>query len=382
MKNKVYPYKIVLHTFYQFIVLNYILILSSDLYAQEQKNLINSTIESIDSMVSKSLQRDVGIIPAPSFNPSFGAGIAILPVFIFRPPGVDQATHPSTVQGLLFFNFTGSIMWGAKSTLYFNRNKFWLDFYMGYILRTLKFYGNNDFSTDQHIDIHFKGGASSFSFLSRIIPHFYIGPIINANYLQEKVDKLEEHKESPFLWYLTPGLKLSYDSRDDIFFPTSGWFSEFLYKQLIEHNNDPFKFDVVTLGVSNYAALNKSASMILANRLYSQIGDGTLPFHEKASPGASSILRGYIIGHYMDDSIISWQSEYRWMFSKRWGMVGFAGYGWLFDEPKNISESIGLPSIGAGLRYRLFTKFKINVALDVAFGRENANVYFSLSESF
>lgn len=343
---------------------------------------VKKTIGTIDSIVNTSLEKDIGIIPAPVFNPSFGTGIAVLPLFIYRPQGFDKETNPSTSQGILFVNFTGSYLLGAKQTLYLNRNRFWIDAYAGYASMKYKFYGNFDTSKDDYKMITFKGFVSNVSFLVLFKKHFYIGPIFSSNNLLEQVKDADVNFEEQSEWYHTPGLKLSYDSRDDIFYPVHGWFSSLAYEKLLQSRHHSYDFNKITVGVSQYSSLTANGDKVIATRVYSQLGIGDLPLHEMASPGASPILRGYITGNYLNSSIFSVQSEFRWMFTKRWGTVGFLGYGILFDQPNQISENLNLPSVGAGMRYRIFPKFKMNLALDVALGRKSANVYFSLSESF
>ncbi|MCU4173465.1 BamA/TamA family outer membrane protein [Carboxylicivirga sp. N1Y90] len=339
-------------------------------------------MDSIDSLVTTSLEKDVGIIPAPVFNPAFGAGIAVLPVFIYRPKGFHPETKPSTSQGIIYFNFTGRWLAGLKQTLYLNRNRFWIDAFAAYASMNFKLYNNITASKDDYREIKFEGFVSNLSFLVLARRHFYIGPIFSSNYLKQEEVGVSQPYQNEYHWYHTPGIKLSHDSRDDIFYPIEGWFSTLSFESLLPSKSYSYDFNKITAGISTYQKLDGNGDKIIASRLYTQLGIGDLPLHEMASPGASPILRGYITGHYLNSSIISLQSEYRWMFSDRWGTVGFLGYGWLFDQPNQIKENLGLYSIGAGIRYRFFQKFKINLALDVAFGRNSANVYFSLSESF
>lgn len=343
---------------------------------------IKKTMDTIDSLVTTSLEKDIGIIPAPVFNPAFGTGIAVLPVFVYRPKGFHPETHPSTSQGILFFNFTGSWLAGIKQTLYLNRNRFWIDIYAGYASMQFKLYNNINASKDDYKDIRFDGFVSNLSFLILARRHFYVGPIFSNNYLRQTEKNLQSLDQNKHNWFHTPGIKFSYDSRDNIFYPIQGWFSTLSFESLIPSKSYSYDFNKITAGLSTYQKLDAYGNKILASRAYTQLGIGDLPLHEMASPGASPILRGYITGHYLNSSIVSLQAEYRWMFTKRWGTVGFIGYGWLFDQPNQIKENIGLYSIGAGLRYRIFPKFKINMALDVALGRNSANVYFRLSESF
>ncbi|MBK3519660.1 BamA/TamA family outer membrane protein [Carboxylicivirga marina] len=355
---------------------------STHVSSQDTTNVFVKTLHNIDSLVTESLSSEGGIVPAPMFNPTMGTGIAVLPVYVYRIKGTHPETNPSTSQGILFFNFTGSFLAGAKQTLYFNRNKFWLDAYVGYASMTFENYIKG---SDKKETVQFKGFVSNVSFAFKVKEHFFLGPIMSNSYLLEELSEQfgSSGDNDNFYWYHVPGLKVSYDSRDNLFYPESGWFSSLSYETLIHNPSYSYNFDKIILGISNYQIISKDKSKLIATRFFGQAGIGKLPLHEMASPGASPILRGYITGNYLNSSMISVQSELRWMFNERWGAVGFAGYGWLFDEPRNIEDNISLPSIGTGVRYRIFPTFKINLGLDVAFGRDgSANVYFKLSESF
>ncbi|TRX70570.1 BamA/TamA family outer membrane protein [Carboxylicivirga sp. M1479] len=350
--------------------------------SQDSTNVFVKTLHSIDSLVTESLSSEGGIIPAPMFNPTMGTGIAVLPVYVYRLKGVHPETNPSTSQGILFFNLAGNFLVGAKQTLYFNRNKYWLDVYAGYSSMNFKHFYNN--GEDQE-EVQFDGFISSMSFAFKVKNNFFIGPMMSNNYLREELpDRYNPLRVSEeYYWYHVPGVKLAFDSRDNLFYPESGWFNTLTYETMIHNPANNFNFDKVTFGLANYQGISQKRDMLIASRLFSQLGMGLLPLHEMASPGASPVLRGYITGNYLNSSMVTVQTELRWMYSEKWGCVGFMGYGWLFDEPRTARDGITLPSIGAGIRYRIFPEFKINLGFDVAVGRDgSANVYLKMSESF
>nr|WP_321452016.1 BamA/TamA family outer membrane protein [uncultured Carboxylicivirga sp.] len=341
---------------------------------------IKKTINTIDSIVNTSLKRDIGVIPAPVFNSTYGNGIAVVPMAIYNHKKFSPETHPSTSQGILYTNFANSYIAGAKQTTYLNHNYFWLDAYVGYASIRYRFYDHPDVPKNDYTEIQYKGFVSNIMALVMVSKYFYVGPIFSSSHLLSKSDLLTGQDE--FEWYHIPGIKFSYDSRDDIFYPIHGWLGELSYTKLFDTKLYNYHFDKIKASISNYYSINHNGSKVLASKLYTQLGYGNLPIHEMASPGASPILRGYIPGNYINSSLISMQAEYRWMFAQRWGCVGFGGYGWLFDQPSEIKHHIGLPSVGAGMRYRIFPDFKINMAFDVAFGRNSWNWSFRLSESF
>src|SRR6185436_4051470 len=71
--------------------------------------------------------------------------------------------------------------------------------------------------------------------------------------------------------------------------------------------------------------LNKShEKKVLAVRASFNIATGNVPFEGQTVVGGDDI-RGYSEGKYRGDQVYTLQTEYRWNFYKRWGMVAFAG---------------------------------------------------------
>lgn len=360
-----------------------LLFLSLSCNGQDTTNVFAKTWKSIDSKIVDSKNSNFKVIPAPVFNPTFGTGIAVLPVYVFHKKGVSSETNPSILQGIIFISSSGSYLAGIKQTIYFNNNKYWLDSYAGYASMEFDFLIKNNTQKEK---VYFKGFISNASFSIKMNDHWFLGPMLSVNYLFEQLTKqayITNRPSKDFELYLVPGLKATHDSRDNIFYPQSGWLMSLSYESLIHNDSYIYNFDKIILRLSNYSKISREKDLILASHIFTQIGIGILPLHEMASAGESSILRGYHPGNYINDSMISTQCELRWMFKERWGTVAFIGYGWLFDEPRHIGRNIHLPSIGSGLRYRLFPSLKLNLGLDVAFGRDgNANVYVKISEAF
>jgi len=76
--------------------------------------------------------------------------------------------------------------------------------------------------------------------------------------------------------------------------------------------------------------------------------------------------------------------EYRLMFKKRdgelspHGIVGWLGVGTLGETVGEFGE--WLPSIGIG--YRLQVQPRMNLRLDIGFGKETMGFYFNFNEAF
>jgi hemolysin activation/secretion protein len=110
-------------------------------------------------------------------------------------------------------------------------------------------------------------------------------------------------------------------------------------------------------------------------------GSGNIPFIEQNAMEGRG-LRGYSKGKYRGDQLYMLQGEYRWTFWNNFGLVGFGGFGWLVDSPSEIDTHNILPSIGTGIRYMMAEKNRINIGMNIAWGRDDYQFQISFSEAF
>ena len=71
----------------------------------------------------------------------------------------------------------------------------------------------------------------------------------------------------------------------------------------------------------------------------------------------------------------------QWSFRPRWIFTGFAGVGEVAEDYGSFFSNF-LPAAGAGARFVLSPKHKLNLALDVGVGKHGAEFYFSIGEAF
>jgi hemolysin activation/secretion protein len=138
-------------------------------------------------------------------------------------------------------------------------------------------------------------------------------------------------------------------------------------------------YTIFQLGVNSYLTLKENH--ILAVRLHAKIGVGDVPFEEQAIM-AGTDLRGYTSGKYRADQKYTLQAEYRWAFAKRFGIVAFAGFGYVADKISEIQLGDVLPSAGVGFRYMMIPEYRINIGVDFAVGKDDTAFYFRITEAF
>ena len=178
------------------------------------------------------------------------------------------------------------------------------------------------------------------------------------------------------------GPVLTYDTRDNIHYPSSGTLLEikgFFKPKAWGNEND---YAVGDAAVNHFIPL--SEKHILAFRGYGRTGTENTPYSDKSRLGQSSDLRGFKSGEISGRTLLSGQVEYRWQFTERWGAVAFGGLAKLWDE--NLEDLITKDiyySGGVGIRYMINTDQKLNFRVDVAVGNgDNKGIYVGIREAF
>jgi outer membrane translocation and assembly module TamA len=93
-------------------------------------------------------------------------------------------------------------------------------------------------------------------------------------------------------------------------------------------------------------------------------------------------LRGFSATDYLGRVSASAQLEARWQMSRRWGLVGFAGSGYVGDAFSGVRDHEPIASYGGGLRFMVLPAKRINIRLDLARSDDSDAIHFSVGEAF
>ena len=121
---------------------------------------------------------------------------------------------------------------------------------------------------------------------------------------------------------------------------------------------------------------------ILALNLYGGTTFGEAPFQELLLYGGPNKARGYFQGHYRDNALVLFQSEYRFQIWKRFGAVVFTSIGNVGARLEEVEISMAKWNAGLGLRYMIDADDRLNVRVDYALGRETSGLYITVGEAF
>ncbi len=178
------------------------------------------------------------------------------------------------------------------------------------------------------------------------------------------------------------GPEFMIDTRDIAVNAWSGWYllaQIMIYGRYLGGDNN---YQMYNLDLRHYIRVNKPGQT-LALQLRGRFTDGEVPYGEMSQLGTPFDLRGYHWGQYRDNNMIFGIAEYRHTFyrssGKRsksgvvaWLAAGSVASDWRFEN--------WLPNGGIG--YRLEVQPRMNVRIDLGFGKETMGFYFNFNEAF
>ena len=173
-----------------------------------------------------------------------------------------------------------------------------------------------------------------------------------------------------------PGVTFTYDSRDNLFTPTRGYYSEtslLVSDKAFGANRDFRRFGQVLIGYWPVAA-----RVTLAARAdYVQTSDGA-PFFVRPFIA----MRGIPAMRYPGNRVVQSEIEARWQLHGRWSVVGFAGAGLARIDEGALVRDKTAGGAGMGFRYELARKFGLHAGIDVARGPEDTAVYLQVGSAW
>jgi outer membrane protein assembly factor BamA len=323
----------------------------------------------------------IAAIPMINYNRTQGVIVGAIAQGYYKINKKDTVS-PASSTGLIGV-YTAEKTWvvGIGQQLYLNQDK--------WRIRGFLFKGNVNYQyfngdannnagqyEDYSNDVVMAVGQVQRKIWNRIYAGFYGEYNNTKTYFNAHGDSLDERNLSNL------GFVIANDGRNDVQFPTRGIFVNFknqIYREWTGSDNDFIRYQV---NYNQFFDLLKDQRHILVARVNMEIATGNVPFQGQAIVGRDD-LRGYSQGKYRGNQVYALQSEYRWMFeNSRFGMVGFAGVASAVETFSDIFKSQLLPGVGAGFRFKLIPALKINIGIDVGFGKDDYSLTFRIGEAF
>jgi len=301
------------------------------------------------------------LAPIPIKSPTIGTGLALTGAYLFK---TDKDSDTSFLGVAGFRTDNGSEGVGLAGSISWGSNRWTIGAVAGVVDVTYDFYvpgaGGRTVSLQQ--DGTLINLKSSYS----VTDHFSAG--LEFRYLESSIafsSPLGTPARDIDLETIMIGPTLEWDTRDDTIYPTTGshvFFRSlhgFILNGLLdrEYNKTVLKYDTYT------PFFERS---VIATRLVACKASKRTPFFDLCSLGGTDGFRGFPVGQFLNESLLSAQFEYRGRLNKRFGYVAFAGVGGVAANFDDFNANAFESAAGLGLRYRLSKKTPLDFSFDLA----------------
>lgn len=341
-------------------------------------------------MIHKKLIRKSSLIPLPIiyYTPETRLAAGLATLFAFRTRSQPETERPSQVQLGFAYTQEKQVLIYLPFQMFFKEEKWQTNGELGYYRYVYQFFGIGNTTREQDREsysVHFP--RIKLNVLRLVAPHHYLGLRywLDDYQITERADGgaliLNKITGSAGGVMSGAGLVWNFDSRDQLFYPTSGYFTEMeIFTNRRELGSD-FDFNRISLDAAGYFSRNKKD--VLAFNAWLVFTLGQPPFQQLAFIGGPKKMRGFFEGRFRDKHLWMFQAEYRRLLTGRLGAVVFGGTGAVSPSPEEIFQQKLHATYGAGLRFMLSKKDHINLRLDIA-GNEGGEFfpYLTVREAF
>ncbi|MHC1777045.1 MAG: BamA/TamA family outer membrane protein [Lentimicrobium sp.] len=363
---------------YNYLLLILVLI-NFETYAQEGRNKTSLFRDSLDHAIDISNflldKKGFLLIPTIITEPAVGYGLAGAAVYFHSSYSAKKG--PPSMTGILGGGTeNGTWLAGAFHIGYWNRDRIR---YMGAYIRTyanLGFYGSGNvgFTDDESVNLNldasvliqqikFRLGASDLFLGGRYL-------YMNTDNTFEIPVELPEYEGTEFSSALSEAtLVINYDSRNNIFTPTKGFFIELSGTYSDEWMGGDDLYGRLSARLIGYLPANER--LVLGIRHESSYTFGDVPFYARPIV----FLRGVPLMKYQNKNTTVMEVEANWNVYRRWNLIGFTGIGNAFSDFGSFDEGKSISSVGTGFRYLVARKFGAQAGMDFAKSPEDFAIY-------
>jgi len=305
----------------------------------------------------------------------------------FRFKGEPKESLPSQLLAGGAYTLKKQVLSYVNYQLFFREERYKLYGELGYYIYTYPYFGiGNDLKEENMENYDATYPRLRVNALYLVRPKLYVG----IRYLMDNFD-ISDTQEDGLLETTDvlgrtggllsgAGLVFNYESRDNIFYPSEGRYAELVLLSNNKVLGADFNFQKYSLDATTY--FSNKWKHVFALNLYGEFTFGDVPFYQMALFGGTRRMRGYIEGRYRDKQLLILQGEYRMPIFWRFGAVFFAGAGRVANNVSDFSFQNIHANSGAGIRFMLDTKEKLNLRFDVGIGKDGLGYYLTFGEAF
>lgn len=328
---------------------------------------------------------DFSFIGGPSYSNDTKLSVGLLGSALYKSVPFDSITPISNASLYSQFSITGFWLVGIKGNHIGPEDKYRIDYKVYFESFPNKFWGiGYDAARCDDNETKFLQLTSSLeaAMTWQLADNFYFGPAVRFNYSKAK-DAADDNYvlwdgESLRTTNYGIGFNLSYDTRDFLTNAYSGMFLSLEQRFYPRFMKNSYCFSSTELTFNYYHRVWKGG--IVAGQLHGMFNYGNTPWGMLALLGGSHAMRGYYEGRYRDKCATDITLELRQHVYHRSSAVVWVGAGSVFPRPQDFKFSHVLPNYGIGYRWEF--KKRVNVRLDLGFGKGERGFVFNINEAF
>ncbi|MGY0392723.1 BamA/TamA family outer membrane protein [Bizionia sp. KMM 8389] len=319
---------------------------------------------------------EFNVVPYLNYNNNLEFMFGAIPMIMYKVDKEDTVS-PKSLSGMAAVYTTNSSFFLTGFTRLYFAEDTWR-------LHAFAFYGNlnsqlyiDDLEAPGFYDYLTNSTILSIGVDRKIIDNLYGGIAYTFSDAQSVVEQDMGSSDNT-----TNGIqfKLASDTRDNVYYPRSGYQANLKWKTFQEWLGNDISANKISLAYNQYVSV-RDGKDVIAGRVFGVFGLGEITFEQQVVIGRQDI-RGYSEAKYRGDGKVAIQGEYRWNFKNKMGVVGFAGLATIYGSDTSSFNGKLYPGIGAGYRYKAFKRSDFNIGLDGAIGKDDWGVYFRIGEAF
>lgn len=359
--------------------------LSSIPRAPRKGNIIERIMEYFEesNKPKENKKFDFSLIGGPYYSTDTKFGVGLVAAGLYRTSDKDSLLMPSDVS--LYFKATTSMHFelGLRGNHIFPSDRVRLAYDVNFASIKSKFWGigyDDNVNDDNESKYKYLCSHAETKLLWRVLRNVYVGPMLTFDYVNGR------DFQKPWLWRdedkrtfnFGVGFTIQYDSRDFITNASRG-----MVFRLDQRFNPGFmlnrySFSLTSLDMAWYHSVWKGG--VIAMQLSSRFTYGNTPWGLLSTLGGSDNMRGYFEGRYRDKCEMDVCVELRQHIYGRSGAVAWVGAGTVFPRFEDLRFREILPNYGIGYRWEF--KKRVNVRVDLGFGKHQRGFIFSINEAF
>lgn len=320
------------------------------------------------------------VVPIPISNPTLNEGLVVGAAYFYAQSEEEKKQQPASVTAAGgMYTSNGSRAFALVQQGYWKNNRWRFTGAIGGADLRLSLLAPEE-STDTSSVGWRINGKFLFAKLARKLKGNWYGGVltrlVDADQSIEELTSVTEFETGSDVTSAGLGVVVEYDSRDNPLNSSSG-----------RHLKVDALFNDAAIGsdstYQSYSAVYRSYhrltdSLVLAWEIQGCTRRGTAPLWDACTVK----LRGFSATDHLAKMSSSGQAEVRWQLSRRWGMVGFAGAGYVGNSFNSNRERKAIPSYGVGLRFSVLPAKRVNLRLDYARSTDSDAIHISVGEAF